>query len=407
MKLKSIYIKGFKNPDRAINLTFSDEPISVIYGVNGSGKTTLLKILHAIFNKNDNILIRENVQEIQVEYEINKELYKANFKRKNKQFDWGKQKHLFESSSILFGLNRGVLHQSMQEEEFINIFSNINKNYKNSHSSDMFHFRHEIKLYDEAVKYFKNQENTPLFPKEKKHISADFISIIDIKKALISEYRKGQNIVLEKINNAFFETIENAFSLEENGGKLLELPDNFEAKIKAQQDFVSLALNQQKETQIVKRLKKYIETGDRTVLNHSNILRALLLNILEKAEEPNATLEAIQTLITAFNDHLYYDKKLVIEAEKAYIQFKNGRSHSLADLSSGERHLLSLLTLFLILGRDRNFFFIDEPELSLNIKWQRQLLPLLSKLNPNSQIIAATHSPAIANENSNYLVELI
>lgn len=188
---------------------------------------------------------------------------------------------------------------------------------------------------------------------------------------------------------------------------MLHLPDDFEEKLLAQQDFVRLALDQQKETQIVKRLKKYLETGDRKVLNHSNILRALLLNVLEKAEEPNPTLEAMQTLMAAFNDHLYYHKKIVIEAEKAYIKFQNGQTHGLTDLSSGERHLLSLLSLFLILGRHRNFFFIDEPELSLNIKWQRQLLPLLSKLNPTSQIIAATHSPAIANENSNYLVELI
>ena len=38
----------------------------------------------------------------------------------------------------------------------------------------------------------------------------------------------------------------------------------------------------------------------------------------------------------------------------------------------------------------------DEPELSLHIAWQRNLLSSIRKLNSNAQIIVATHSPEIA-----------
>jgi predicted ATP-binding protein involved in virulence len=41
------------------------------------------------------------------------------------------------------------------------------------------------------------------------------------------------------------------------------------------------------------------------------------------------------------------------------------------------------------------------------MKWQRELLPLLSRINPNTQIIVATHSPAIAHKHTEYLVELV
>ncbi|GBQ13317.1 hypothetical protein CFR78_14335 [Komagataeibacter rhaeticus] len=37
----------------------------------------------------------------------------------------------------------------------------------------------------------------------------------------------------------------------------------------------------------------------------------------------------------------------------------------------------------------------DEPELSLHIDWQENLVPSLKKINPNSQVIFATHSPDI------------
>lgn len=38
---------------------------------------------------------------------------------------------------------------------------------------------------------------------------------------------------------------------------------------------------------------------------------------------------------------------------------------------------------------------MDEPEISLHIEWQQQLIGLIRKLNPNAQIILSTHSPAL------------
>ena len=38
---------------------------------------------------------------------------------------------------------------------------------------------------------------------------------------------------------------------------------------------------------------------------------------------------------------------------------------------------------------------MDEPEISLHIEWQKQLISLIRELNPNAQIILSTHSPAL------------
>ena len=65
-------------------------------------------------------------------------------------------------------------------------------------------------------------------------------------------------------------------------------------------------------------------------------------------------------------------------------------------LSSGEKQLFILLSEAL-LQREKPYIFIaDEPELSLHIGWQQKILGELLKLNPNAQIIVATHSPEIA-----------
>ena len=39
--------------------------------------------------------------------------------------------------------------------------------------------------------------------------------------------------------------------------------------------------------------------------------------------------------------------------------------------------------------------FMDEPEVSLHVEWQQQLIDLILSLNPNVQIILTTHSPAV------------
>jgi ABC-type lipoprotein export system ATPase subunit len=62
-------------------------------------------------------------------------------------------------------------------------------------------------------------------------------------------------------------------------------------------------------------------------------------------------------------------------------------------LSSGEKHLVQILLEGLIVGG--NCLMIDEPEISMHIDWQRELLGDLYLLNPNAQVIVATHSPEI------------
>ena len=47
---------------------------------------------------------------------------------------------------------------------------------------------------------------------------------------------------------------------------------------------------------------------------------------------------------------------------------------------------------------------LDEPELSLHIGWQQKLLDAMYRLNPNAQLIVATHSPEIAAFNEAHIV---
>ncbi len=64
-------------------------------------------------------------------------------------------------------------------------------------------------------------------------------------------------------------------------------------------------------------------------------------------------------------------------------------------LSSGEKQILAILLTVLVEDHQPYVLFMDEPEVSLHIEWQKRLIELILELNPNVQIILTTHSPAV------------
>lgn len=64
-------------------------------------------------------------------------------------------------------------------------------------------------------------------------------------------------------------------------------------------------------------------------------------------------------------------------------------------LSSGEKQMLVILLTVLVEDDLPYVLFMDEPEVSLHIDWQKRLIDLILELNPNVQIILTTHSPAV------------
>lgn len=64
-------------------------------------------------------------------------------------------------------------------------------------------------------------------------------------------------------------------------------------------------------------------------------------------------------------------------------------------LSGGEKQILVILLTVLIEDCQPHVLLMDEPEVSMHIEWQKQLIDLILQLNPNVQIILTTHSPAL------------
>ena len=118
--------------------------------------------------------------------------------------------------------------------------------------------------------------------------------------------------------------------------------------------------------------------------------------MIDAPAEKQATMKArVDEFISTVNK-LFKDtcKSIEIEGNKFNVISK-GEILPIDALSSGEKQvLLILLRVFLMEGKEA-YVLLDEPENSLDISWQYELINTLIKLNPNAQYFITTHSPSI------------
>jgi len=109
-----------------------------------------------------------------------------------------------------------------------------------------------------------------------------------------------------------------------------------------------------------------------------------------------ALLSGPKTKFQNIIDELLRDTNKTIDRKSNEIQFIQGRQRLTPyQLSSGEKQLLVIMLTALIENGEHYALLMDEPEISLHIEWQKQLISLIRELNPNAQIILSTHSPAL------------
>lgn len=138
----------------------------------------------------------------------------------------------------------------------------------------------------------------------------------------------------------------------------------------------------------------------------------LLEPYIESLESRFNAIEPIYNIINIFvtkiNDFLH-DKFIEFKLTQGFI-LRNINNEILdsSKLSSGEQQLL-LLFCYVLTARDQpSIFMIDEPEISLNIKWQRKLLQSLLDITEESniQFMLASHSIELISQHNNRVIKM-
>ncbi|MGC0383262.1 AAA family ATPase [Streptomyces sp. SAI-129] len=126
------------------------------------------------------------------------------------------------------------------------------------------------------------------------------------------------------------------------------------------------------------------------------VLDPFLSSQTARLDALNGVFELVQTFTNEMNRFFSNSGKKVTYQTFRGIQVRSADNARLApaQLSSGERQILLLLLNTILARENTKLFLIDEPEISLNVKWQRQLMDALLACTEGSavQFVVATHS---------------
>lgn len=122
-------------------------------------------------------------------------------------------------------------------------------------------------------------------------------------------------------------------------------------------------------------------------------LRTIVDNLDEVERSIEQAMVPINRFLETISKLFSRGKRLGLTDNELQILLADGRVLPIAQLSSGEKHLIKILLSSMTAGA--NAILIDEPELSMHLDWQRQFVNTILSLNPNCQLILASHSPEV------------
>ncbi|MBP3211678.1 MAG: AAA family ATPase [Prevotella sp.] len=141
--------------------------------------------------------------------------------------------------------------------------------------------------------------------------------------------------------------------------------------------------------QLYQLQRKYL---DYQVNVGNRIIEQLQAGNMDAAQQLSQKKTRFQDLV----DELFAETgKRIIRTENEIRFTQIGEQLMPYQLSSGEKQMLIILLTVLVEDDLPYVLFMDEPEVSLHIEWQKRLIDLCLELNPNVQIILTTHSPAV------------
>lgn len=349
--------------------------VNIFFGDNGSGKTTLLKILDAALSLNGTAMLSLPVERAEVDIfsvahdQIIKHVWDrkkiTSAKPNNILFDWVENMPLIDAS-----------RQFMRP---MDVAWSLSPNPKQKKGGWRHTFLPTTRLYLSDT--FKVTSGKPLTETE-----LDSLFFENVNKSWLRYYSSVLASV-RAIQEEGLRTVANyalAPKLEAGAGPKLDPLVAYDRvkKFWKRQSAAEIALGTK--ASFVKRYE--------TEENFSLIVDSLnrLEESIEKAMVPATRFQ--QQLSKLFSG----GKKIIVNNNELQLQLEDGSPLSLAALSSGEKHLIAILLAAMSAGE--NSVIIDEPELSMHIDWQRQFIETIRDLNPDCQIIVASHSPEVMAE---------
>ena len=211
---------------------------------------------------------------------------------------------------------------------------------------------------------------------DKKSLQKLGVENVKLNGLQYSDNTDRYNLTIDYQNGGFFSNFESEFEFD--GISTFDVPVSNKSKLK------------QDESPLMLELRDLIlQTGT----NSFNDYRLKATQSVGKAIEVNNRIDKLFDIINKIFSNT--GKKIRIsESNTLFFETDNGYIF-IEQLSSGEKQLLLILFKVFLMDEKPYVLLMDEPEISLHLSWQQNLIETIRTLNPNCQLIIATHSPSI------------
>lgn len=241
---------------------------------------------------------------------------------------------------------------------------------------------------------------------------------IALSQAMISASRWVQRRAVQSANqgstnaHSVYANVLNHLSNDYHSDSSPKTPSDFKALVK-QLESIEVRTRQLEEYEIATALDMSVFKASLT--SSSNVQRELSSELIKPyIESVSSRLEALDQIYETLDrfvkniNGFLTGKKLVYKLTQGFSILTTTGKLEPSQLSSGEQQLI-LMFCYALTARDRpSVFMIDEPEISLNVKWQRQLLQSLTEITTGSdiQFILASHSLELISQHRDRVVKL-
>ena len=418
-------------------VVFNDK-LNIIYGKNGRGKTTLLHIISNALELDFARFGKLNFQLIEIENSNNQIVslsknekndlpsitidgHESSFSSENdelSQFEESKLREILGANSTYLPAFRSVLERARisyysahRERRIPNDFIERELNIlRESQREKGFLSYSPRSLRDTATNiaektircrdWFGNFIPTIRYP-----------SIADVETGLEEELRLAQNAINRREQRMFRELFVNVFKSissindQKNYAKVEDLVKQIQTLILDQEDFLT-----EDSDEILENIYSYASNISEDDVRISSLLNVYKIALHERKaarSEIFSNMRAFEQAVNVFLDAKQFKigrtgGRFQRPHAPILVQPDDGQPYGLNSLSSGERQIITMLYSASRTPFSDGVFLIDEPEISLHVDWQRDILGEICKLHPDRQIIACTHSPEVGAEFSEY-----
>ncbi len=363
MKINRIEIVGLNDSEKNIEIDFNDD-INIITGRNGSGKTTILKLMWYCISAN-------------IERAINEIVFK---------------KVIIKTSEYLLSIekidskNRKIIHiilKSSIETTILNKKEPIGREDVVEEANEL-----TVDLFDTSIFF-------PTF----RRIEGGFSMNPQNKQGSRRIIRGGKEYFIGENRSDIQE------SLEEHAGMLSVRKHKFVSSIST---FDIQRLVTRKHNDATTKVDNYSKSLSEKIFSEITTYRETNSTEKDALKDAISTLDKINQNVTEFEEvreNAFKSLTVLSDIIVKIFHHKGIRLNprvTLGDidqsinsdsLSAGEKQMLSFLCYNALYSQCP--FFIDEPELSLHVDWQRILLDVMMEQKTNNQLFIATHSPFI------------